>query len=516
MWRVPPALAVFLILLASDAYFWHARDWNTGSRLMLTYAIVDRGTLSIDGLNDQTGDLSRFRGHYYSDKLPGYPLLATVPYVVLRYGSHFPPHPLGREGIPYWPADYWVTLATSGLFTAGTAVLLIWLARALGCGPRSAALVGLAYGLSTPAYVYATLAYGHQACAFALLAAFLLIWNRAPRFVALRLAAAGFLAALASVIELQVGPVSAILGTYFLVEVLRRRYRARHLLAFAAGALVPTLVLMAYNDAVFGSPWDMGYFHLANTFAPIHSRRNPLGVRAPDASKLVPLLFGRYRGLFVHAPILILALPGWVVLTIRRHWAPAIVSFLACVAVLLVNLGYPEWTGGWTTGPRLLLPLIPFAMIPVAGSVALSGRCTRSLTLMAAALALLGGLEMLAFQGAGGRVPNEVWDPATRQRVELTEPFRDAVWPLWAGRPSTIIRGFAHNLVSIAAPEWVAGLPPRWRFLQMVPLVVFQVVTIAWLAVSAGFDRTPIPANNRPGGPAPSDRPLTAPQDPPE
>ena len=42
------------ILLGSYAFFWHSRDWNIASRLMLTYALVDRGTVSIDGLEDQT------------------------------------------------------------------------------------------------------------------------------------------------------------------------------------------------------------------------------------------------------------------------------------------------------------------------------------------------------------------------------------------------------------------------------------------------------------------------------
>jgi len=62
---------VFVILLGSYTFFWQARDWNTASRLMLTYALVDRGTVVIDGLDDQTGDKAFFCGHYYSDKLPG-------------------------------------------------------------------------------------------------------------------------------------------------------------------------------------------------------------------------------------------------------------------------------------------------------------------------------------------------------------------------------------------------------------------------------------------------------------
>ena len=47
---------------------------------MLTYALVDRGTLSIDGLDDQTRDIACYRGHYYSDKTPGFSLLAVAPY----------------------------------------------------------------------------------------------------------------------------------------------------------------------------------------------------------------------------------------------------------------------------------------------------------------------------------------------------------------------------------------------------------------------------------------------------
>lgn len=498
---VPPALGVFLILLGSYAYFWHSRDWNTASRLMLTYAMVDRGTLEITGLHQQTWDLARLHGRYYSDKLPGYPLLAALPYAVARWVFRVPPHPLHVEAMAYWPADYWVTLATSGLLTACTGVLLFLLARDLGCTPRTAALVGLAYGLSTPAYAYATLAYGHQASAFALLASFLLIWKKTARFTTLRLAASGFLAALASVIELQVGPVSAILGLYLAVEVLRRRYTFVGLLAFALGALIPTLVLLTYNVKAFGSPWAMGYFY-HTTFGYVHTRDNPTGLRTPDWSKLGPLLWGRYRGLCVYAPILFLAGPGWLVLWLRRNRAMAIVSFLVCVAVLLVNLSYPEWTGGWSTGPRLLVPLIPFAMIPVAGLLAGRGRWAKVLAIVAAGLALAGGVEMLLFQGAGARIPNipnELWNAGTGRDLPLAEPLRDVVWPLWIGKPDPAVGRFSRNLVSIAAPGWIDRLPARWRFVQMLPLAVAQCLAIFLLLRTMPLREGPSEETHREG-----------------
>ncbi len=154
---------VFVILWLSNAYFWHSRDWNSASRLMLVYALGDQGTIALDGLHQQTGDKAFFEGSYYSDKQPGYSLMALPAYLLFRPILHLPAHPVNEPGFPLWPADYVITLLTSGLVTALSGAFLAWFSMHLGCGPRRALLVGLAYGLSTPAYVYATLAYGHQA-----------------------------------------------------------------------------------------------------------------------------------------------------------------------------------------------------------------------------------------------------------------------------------------------------------------------------------------------------------------
>src|SRR5262249_9904985 len=156
--------------------------------------------------------------------------------------------------------------------------------------------------------------------------------------------------------------------------------------------LIPTLLLLGYNQLAFGSAWDMGYFHHATrAFAQVHSRDNPLGLRPPDWSKLGPLLWGRYRGLLFYAPILVLSLPGWVVLMARKAWGCAVVSLSVVAAIVLVNLCYPEWTGGWSTGPRLLVPLLPFAILPVAALLGRQSPAARASTGFAICLALAGG-----------------------------------------------------------------------------------------------------------------------------
>jgi hypothetical protein len=460
---------VFVILLASYAYFWQGRDWNSASRLMLTYALVDRGTLSIDGLDDQTHDIALYNDHYYSDKTPGFSLLAVAPYALAKVCLHLPDHPLDRRGFAHWPADYWVTLGTSGLFSALTGAILVVLARDLGCGPRRSALVGLAYGLATPAFAYATLAYGHEVAAFSLLASFALL-RKPGKWTRLRAAVAGFLASYASVVEIQVGPVSAILGIYLVVLIIGRKRPISTAFAFGLAALMPASILLTYNFLAFGSPWRMGYFYeVLDRFKEVHSSSNPLGMRRPDWSKLGELSWGERRGLLRFAPILLLTIPGLVALMARRRWELAIVPALTMASVVLVNLCYPEWTGGWSTGPRLLVPMLPFAMIPVAGLLAVGSRWVG---VSAVLLALVGSIVILGFVTIGARVPNDE-----------ARPLVEGVWPLLRGdKPLPVwVYGnrYARNLANLAFPAACKQLPAWAGWISILPLVLFQVGMIA-------------------------------------
>jgi hypothetical protein len=475
---------VFGILLGSYAYFWHDRDWNSASRLMLTYSLGDRGTIAINGLERQTGDKAFYRGHYYTDKGPGYSLLALPAYLTLR-AAGMPPHPLNRDGFRYWAADYWATLATSGVLTAAAGALLTLLAGRLGCGPRRAALVGLAYGLGTPAQVYATLAYGHQpSAAFLLGSCALLFFAGAPRRGGLRGLAAGALAAGAAVNDLSVGPLAAVLGLGALGRVAAGRESSRLVVGFALGAAGPTLVLLGYNALAFGSPFDIGYAHHAfPRFRELHGTGNPLGLGSPRWELLIPLLFGRFRGLAFYAPIVALAPPGWWALGRGGRAGVAGVGLASCGLMLLVNLSYPEWTGGLATGPRLLLPALPFAMLAVAAAL---GRFGRWATASALGLAALGAGLMLAFQAVGGRMPDE----AAGARVD--DPLVQVAWPRWRGDPVPGDR-FERNLAALAWPGLGDDrvVPPGLQWVQFAPLVAFQVAAIG-LMLAAVRPRAPV------------------------
>ncbi len=300
--------------------------------------------------------------------------------------------------------------------------------------------------------------------------------------------AAGFLAAYAAVIELQVAPVAAILGLALLAQVVSKDRPPAALGLFAVGAVIPTLIMMTYHYLAFGSPWALGYFYHAHPeFAEVHNRNNPLGLVFPHQfwHRLLSLLWGRYRGLLFYAPILWLTIPGWVVLLARRKWHLAAVTILAVAAVVLVNVCYPEWTGGWSTGPRLLVPLLPFAMLPVGALLAGDSRLASVATFAAGALGFAGGLLMLLFQGVDGRIPHDIADPLV-----------EAVWPLWTGQLTLPVwrenERFAPNLVSLLFPAWTSRLGPQREALQFLPLVLFQaagIVAIGRLSRSNAADQ---------------------------
>ena len=160
--------------------------------------------------------------------------------------------------------------------------------------------------------------------------------------------------------------------------------------------------------------------------------------------------------------------PGLVALAVRRRWAEAIFSSLVIAAVLLVNLSYPEWTGGWSTGPRLLVPMLPFAMLPVAGLLALGGRWAG---ISAVVLTLVGSIAILGCVAVGGRIADTV-----------DRPLVDGVWPLIRGdRPLpwwVYGQRYARNLASLSLPEAVKRLPVWAGWATLAPLVLFQVAMI--------------------------------------
>ena len=254
---------------------------------------------------------------------------------------------------------------------AALGVALLYALAWRACGDaRWAAAVAACGALGTPLWPYATVLFGHATAAALLLGGFAAaraIRDGSPRPVALAAAAGGALA-MAVVTEYPTGPVAALLGAYLLLALrpLPRAVAGRAVLAAAAVGALPIAALLAYNAAAFGSPFSLGYAHIAGPeFVEVHAQ-GLLGVGLPRGDRLVWLTVHPARGLFAQAPVLIAGLAGlWPMW--RRGWRLEVAVILGALAMLLaIAAGFPVWWGGRSFGARHLVPAVLLACVPIA------------------------------------------------------------------------------------------------------------------------------------------------------
>lgn len=450
------AFLLGIALFASYAYFWQSRCWNSATRLMLTYALADRGTICIDGLEGHTRDRAFVNGHYYCDKAPGQSFLGLPYYLPTKLMGIS--HPLQRKEseLRYWWPDYLVTIGTSGLCTASLGAVLFYFALSVGCSPWAAAVVSATYGLATPAWTYATLYYGHQSAAFFAFLAFAILYFR-RRTCGFSMATgfmAGASAGLSVVIEYPLALIAVGLAGY----VASSRSSLRALAAYVFAGLLWAILLACYHMAAFGGPLQFGYHHETESqFQGIYSTSNTFGLSLPSPYTAAAILASP-RGLVWHAPASAVAVLGFTVLMRRREYGLLFVSAWSFGSMLLLNASHPTWTGGFATGPRYLLPALPFLMIPLA---VLCGSDRR--WVWPVGIAGIIGMAIIAGCTAyGGRVPDLGQPGGDNPLLELVLPaIRNGHLDKNAGK-------------LMLAPLW-SDLPAGLRWASLMPLLVFLV-----------------------------------------
>jgi hypothetical protein len=358
-------ILIFMMLFLAGASFYHPVEYdNTRSRYFLLRALVDDGTLNIDVYEKNTLDKSEWNGHYYSNKAPGASFLGIPVYWSLRNLT-----PLKSSEPMVWLDMYIVRVMTTTLLFALLGVVMYSLAQFCGAAPRQAFLMVIAYGFGSIALLHATLFSGHQIAASLSFFSFALLIHLSGDGRIVRGGRwgygflAGLLAGFAVITDYTAIVIAAGLAVYAAVS----RMGARLKLGFLSGGCVCVLILAAYNMACFGHLLSFSYEHLVFERFREGAAQGFFGVDIPRIGAMAGLLFSPSRGLFFIMPVLLLSLWG-IAHMIGREQRPreAILIAAAATGSFLFISGFYAWHGGWTFGPRYLVPMLPFLAFPIA------------------------------------------------------------------------------------------------------------------------------------------------------
>ena len=318
-------------------------------------SIARRGEADMNQLlwmGNQQGNIGP-DGNLYSRKGLGMTLLA-VPLVWAARLSD-------RVGLVH------AALLLNPLLTAAAGALLYRAGIRLRWSRPAAVLVAVTFGLATLAWPYTQTFFSDPVCAFGLFAAYYGLLSFAQNGRKLVLAGAGLawgLAYLTRSVNLLTLPIYLI-GLWAVVlararlDLAARRRRGtpptwrdvpreqwRPIVSFLIPVVAAGLLSLWWNWARFGSVWDSGYV-ASESFS------------APWLAGLYGLVLGPARGLFWYSPILLLAPFG--VRWFRRHERQTL--GLAAAVIVLYVVVYAKWYmwhGGYSWGPRFLVPTLPF------------------------------------------------------------------------------------------------------------------------------------------------------------
>lgn len=227
----------------------------------------------------------------------------------------------------------------------------------------------LAAGLATPLWMYARVLFAESVLAFSLTSAAALILlplhdsgrepflspsKESPRPLrlggsSLFFLGAGLIAGLGLLTR-----AAFVIYLPALLWLIGRRSSARdrlpHLAAFGIGLFPFAAGLLWHNALRFGDPFQFGYAGESFTTAPWQG--------------IPGLLISPGKGVFFYAPPLILSLILWPRFR-RAH--PALGEFLALAWIIALPFYgmWWAWDGGWSWGPRFLVPLIPLSGLPL-------------------------------------------------------------------------------------------------------------------------------------------------------
>jgi hypothetical protein len=448
------ALCLFACLLSIYLLTFSGRYHSSDemSMLAVTDSLARRGAWDIELLRwmgEQQGSFGP-DGHLYSRKGIG-TTLAALPFYWLAVQSPL----LGNVQ---------AAMLTHGLVTAATAALIFLLLRRLGFGQAVSLGTGLAFGLGTMAWPYARTLFSEPLAGLGLMVSFYFLIRYRDERDGWSVVLAGAGLALALLARLNNAIVAPFLGL-LLLATLHRQY-GRHWQRWLRPAMLFGLPVVAallttgwYNWLRFGSPLTTGYLPEERFATPLFEG-------------LYGLTFSPGKGLFWYNPLLFAAVAAWPAF-LRRNRPAALVVAAVVLGNLVFYAPWYLWWAGHAWGPRFLVTILPFAILPFAPAIESAWRHRRTLGI---GLGLL-VLASVAVQGLGLAVDFNLYLEEIHAELGLYHPAT-----LFTLTYSPLLRQISYLRPENLDLAWARGGTIHWLALGL-SLLVVTVSGVVLLAI---------------------------------
>jgi hypothetical protein len=459
----------FCLLALTYAYFFQGTDPNQHSRFFLMRAMVLRGALDITPDHGFTIDKSEHHQLFFCDKAPGLSFVGAPFYWVF--------HTLDRvahlDSNAPWVANVQLHLLVVILCGTAGVVATYYVKQALalvGANETTQNLLTVGYALGTLAFPFSTVLFAHQPVAALLIASFVLILrmrsNEQPaasptpsvRRTSILL---GLFLAFAVISEYPAGLVGLPLTCLYLVSAKDHKGRLEMIGWMAVGASGPLLIHSLYLWKAFGSPTALPYKFVFEPFFRVHHDEGLLGINPPTLAGVFGVTISRYRGIFFLCPFLLLAFFGlWRWTRDGQFRAERRTVLTILIAYFVFNSSYYAWDGGGSTGPRHMIPVLPFYV--VTAGFFFDGSALRrriGIALVAVSIAIMSvSVAVLVHQPEG--------------EVVISNPFYDRVLPALARHEvSTNVQPFMQLGERADASYNIGQLLGLSPLLSLVPLL---------------------------------------------
>ncbi len=347
---------------------------NSTSRALPVLSLYEDKNLIIDKYKDFTGDKSLFNNHFYSDKAPLSTLIVYPFYwlfkttgmsgfdtaTLLKYPIYIWEYSGMKDGRSFISPKISSVLMLGGLITATIPFVVIILITYLCLRhtvSMSPVLMAMLPFYASFLFVYSGVFFGHVLTGFFLFASYLLLKSK-KHFIL-----SGISLGLAIATEY---PVAVILP-FWLLQIYLNEKKFKKVFYYIIGLLPGLLIIMIYNFLITGSPFKVLYSYVAHEE---YQGVTNLGFGMPKLNALWGLLFSRSRGLLFYAPLLIFFLfytfknnrnniSQFFKYEKKKYYLSWINNYLlsSCVVYIILISAHLMWTGGWSFGPRHLIPI---------------------------------------------------------------------------------------------------------------------------------------------------------------